>query len=651
LNNKIYLPWRQFVVCDSHEYRGILAARTGTNSHRVQSLAEYIILLKALVITCYVAMLLATLCAPSQAVTAISDPDPIARAVADPDRPADDIARDANRKPAQTLIFAGVKPGDQVADYIANSGYFTRLFANAVGRKGHVYAIELNEILTYPNVATGYAGLKEWAKGRRNVTVETVPASRGPVFPHRLDVFWISQNYHDLHNKLLGPVDLADFNKKVFEALKPGGTYIVLDHVAATGSPPDVTETLHRIEAQTVKREVMAAGFELVAQSSILANPSDPHTAGVFDKSIAGRTDQFILKFRRPLAGEPTAASDVAAPAVASPDGRRDGQHDFDFNVGVWQTHIRRILDPLSGSIRSIELNGTVAVRKVWNGRGQLEEIETDGPNGHWEGLTLFLYNPVAHQWSQTFINSKAGELTPPLIGEFNGGRGELFSQDTYEGRSILVRGTWSNIQPDSHHFEEAYSADGGKTWAPAFIADLSRSAESAATVAARAERIRNEDAALEGHEFDFHLGTWKEHSKRLLHPLTGSTNWVEMDGRSVVTKVWGGRASLVEFKADGPAGGLELLSLRWYNPSRHEWNVEFATPNVGTLGVPGVGVFEKGRGSFYDQEVINGKTVLVRFSAWGLGPNAARTEQAFSADGGRTWETNWINNYTRTGE
>lgn len=169
-----------------------------------------------------------------------------------------------------------------------------------------------------------------------------------------------------------------------------------------------------------------------------------------------------------PVRSAPETAS---VPAVAP----RDGQHDFDFNLGVWKTHIRRVLDPLSGSANSIELNGTVTVRKVWDGRAQLEEIEADGPKGHWEGLTLFLYNPTAHQWSQSFVNSKSGVLTAPLAGDFRNGRGELFSQDTFNGRSILVRATWSDITPDAHHFEEAYSDDGGRSWAPAFIATLMR--------------------------------------------------------------------------------------------------------------------------------------------------------------------------------
>jgi hypothetical protein len=173
------------------------------------------------------------------------------------------------------------------------------------------------------------------------------------------------------------------------------------------------------------------------------------------------------LALALPLSG----AADTA-PAAAAP---RDGQHDFDFNFGVWHTHIRRILDPLSGSTHSVELDGTVTVRKVWDGRALLEEIETDGPSGHWEGLSLFLYNPTAHQWTQSFVNSKVGQLTNPLVGSFNNGRGELFAQDTVNGRTILVRAVWSDIKPGSHQYEESFSADGGKTWALSFIAHKTR--------------------------------------------------------------------------------------------------------------------------------------------------------------------------------
>jgi hypothetical protein len=163
------------------------------------------------------------------------------------------------------------------------------------------------------------------------------------------------------------------------------------------------------------------------------------------------------------------------SPAAAEPQHVRDGQHDFDFNFGTWKTHILRLQHPLTGSTTWSELNGTVVVRKVWGGRAQLEEIEADGQAGHFKGLTLFLYNLQSHQWSQTFANSNDGTLNQPAIGEFNNGRGELFDQETVNGRAILVRGVWSDITPNSHHFEQSYSDDGGKTWEPNFIATLTR--------------------------------------------------------------------------------------------------------------------------------------------------------------------------------
>jgi hypothetical protein len=122
-----------------------------------------------------------------------------------------------------------------------------------------------------------------------------------------------------------------------------------------------------------------------------------------------------------------------------------------------------------------MQIDGTVSVRKIWGGRAELEEIEADGPKGHWEGRTLFLYTPKSHQWNQPFINSSMGVLNAPLIGSFTDRRGELLSQDTFEDRSILVKGTWSQIQPNSHRYEESYSPDGGKTWKPAFIGVLTR--------------------------------------------------------------------------------------------------------------------------------------------------------------------------------
>jgi predicted methyltransferase len=221
-------------------------------------------------------------------------------AVADPSRPDSDTRRDADRKPAQTLVFVGIKSGDKVADYVADSGYFTRLFASVVGSNGHVYAVEPTAFFQFEHFVKAVAELQGYAVAHPNVTVTTAAALEGLEFPEKLDLFWISRNYHDLHDKFMGPVDTAAFNRAVYEALKPGGIYVILDHSAAVGAPANVTETLHRIDSSTVRREVEAAGFKFDSESSILANPADPRTAKVFDQTIRGHTDQFILKFRKP---------------------------------------------------------------------------------------------------------------------------------------------------------------------------------------------------------------------------------------------------------------------------------------------------------------------------------------------------------------
>jgi hypothetical protein len=144
-------------------------------------------------------------------------------------------------------------------------------------------------------------------------------------------------------------------------------------------------------------------------------------------------------------------------------------------------------------------------------------------------------------------------------------------------------------------------------------------------------------------HDFDWDLGTWKIHMRRLLHPLTGSTSWVEYAGTDVVRKIWDGRANLGEVEADGPAGHLQLLTLRLYNPQAHQWSINIANSATGTLSPPAVGGFKNGRGEFYDQETFDGKTILVRFGVSDITSNSCRFDQAFSLDGGKTWEVNLI--------
>jgi hypothetical protein len=156
-------------------------------------------------------------------------------------------------------------------------------------------------------------------------------------------------------------------------------------------------------------------------------------------------------------------------------DSLRNGQHDFDFEIGKWKTHLRRLVNPLSGSTTWVEYNGTTEVRKVWNGKANILELAADGPAGHFEGLSLRLYNPQSHQWSLNFANVKGGALVAPTIGEFKNGRGEFYNQDSYNERAILVRFIITQINADSLHFEQAFSADWGKTWEVNWIADDTR--------------------------------------------------------------------------------------------------------------------------------------------------------------------------------
>lgn len=228
------------------------------------------------------------------AVSAATAPQ-IAAALNDPDRPAADKARDAGRKAAEVVAFTQLKPGDKAADLFPGGGYFTRIFAKVVGPTGAVYA------------AVGNAK-------------ESTPPAANPAFPNirvntqswtafspaeKLDVVFNSQFYHDLFNPEFnpptgGPEGLAQVNKAIFNALKPGGVYVVIDHAGAAGTGYSQMNTLHRIEEKVVKEELAQAGFVLEAESDVLHNPADPHTAMVFDPSIRGKTDQFMLRFRKP---------------------------------------------------------------------------------------------------------------------------------------------------------------------------------------------------------------------------------------------------------------------------------------------------------------------------------------------------------------
>lgn len=254
----------------------------------------------AFLFLCCLAALTAAAGQPAAAKSADRVPAYIAAAVADPGRPPEDTQRDANRKPAETVQFAGIKPGDKVIELVPGKGYFTRIFSKVVGPKGHVFA------LSPPRRPTAAADSPDPVAATAAMAADpayaNVTATAGSLqsikAPEPVDVVFTAQNYHDVHN--VPNVDLGAFNKSIFDALKPGGLYIVLDHAGAAGSGGRDTSTLHRIDPAAVKSEVLAAGFKLEGESTILANADDNHTLAVFDPAIRGKTDQFILKFRKP---------------------------------------------------------------------------------------------------------------------------------------------------------------------------------------------------------------------------------------------------------------------------------------------------------------------------------------------------------------
>ena len=229
---------------------------------------------------------------------AAAAPANLIAALGDIKRPPADSSRDVARKPAELLALAEVKPGQKVADFMMGGGYFTRILSPAVGPKGHVYAYQAAEFVQFR--AQYGTDQDKVVADYSNVT--PLRSSLGaPNLPDGLDLVLTVQNYHDLHLKAFRADTAEVINKDVFKALKPGGLYVIVDHAAAPGSPLTVADTLHRIDEAQVKKEVEAAGFKLVSEDDkLLADPADPHDKSVFDPSIKGKTDQFVLKYRKP---------------------------------------------------------------------------------------------------------------------------------------------------------------------------------------------------------------------------------------------------------------------------------------------------------------------------------------------------------------
>lgn len=330
-----------------------------------------------------------------------------------------------------------------------------------------------------------------------------------------------------------------------------------------------------------------------------------------------------------------------AGSAARAGGAAEDQQHAFDFHFGTWRTHILNRTSMASGATQWVKMTGTVIDQPLWNGKANLEKIEASGAGSHFQGLTLFLYDPKTGQWSQQFASSSNGIIEEPVYGEFKDGRGVFYGWSSGGDKKVLERDTWSDITPNSYHFEIASSADGGKTWVKEFVAQLSR-----------LKKDPDYDTPFTAgsgpeHDYDFNMGHWSTQIRAVENPLSAPGVWTHLHGTHVVYRVWGDWADIGQLEVDGPSGHIEDMALRLYDRKTQQWRVYFANSRSGILQPPMVGEFKDGVGTFVFLDEMEGKTVLVRNVWSGITPKTCHQDWAISADGGKTWVQTWVSTDT----
>lgn len=331
----------------------------------------------------------------------------------------------------------------------------------------------------------------------------------------------------------------------------------------------------------------------------------------------------------------------VAAPLTLGAQTRPDGQHDFDFEIGRWRVHLRRLAHPLSADTTWLAYDGTSIVRPVWGGLANLGELEVDGAGAHVEGLSLRVYDARARQWRIHWANSRDGELGPAMVGGFTNGRGEFYDQEDLDGRPIFARFLFSDVGRTSFRLEQAYSGDQGRTWQTNWIATFTRDSSVVAGGVSQASATPR--------DFAFEEGTWSMTRRRLKDPL-GPDEWTESTGaRHIARPVWGGRAELAELELPGAPATFAGSLLHTFDPRSRRWRVYWIDRATARVSEPMIGQLANGRGALYAQEEVAGVTALVRVAYTPVGARGFRTEQAWSLDGGRTWRTYAIDTFTPT--
>jgi hypothetical protein len=319
---------------------------------------------------------------------------------------------------------------------------------------------------------------------------------------------------------------------------------------------------------------------------------------------------------------------------------------DFDFLHGRWHVHNRRLLRPLTGSSEWSDFDGTSVVRPVWDGRACLEEWEASAPGVQLSAVSLHLYDPRARQWNLHWATRASGRVGVPTAGEFANGRGVFYAQEDHEGVSVFLRIILEQLGASACRFEQAFSADGGASWETNWIMDFTRAAIDEPLASQSADRSRGG-----ARDFDFLHGHWSVRNRRLRAPLAASNEWYDFEGAVSEYPFWNGDGNLEEYNATLPDGtALRGLALRLYQPDTKRWTINWANGASGTLDAAMTGAFVEGRGAFFSQERYDYRAIFVRFLWSSAGANSARWEQSFSADGGQSWEVNWIMDISRTG-
>lgn len=345
------------------------------------------------------------------------------------------------------------------------------------------------------------------------------------------------------------------------------------------------------------------------------------------------------------------------APAPAAQDNpaaarRRDlaGLHDFDFFAGTWKAHHRRLKERLAGSTAWEEFDGWCNNRALLDGFVNADDNLFRMPGGDRRGVGLAAYDPQTAQWAAWWLDAAnpLARLDPPALGRFAGGVGTFYADDTVRGTAVKARVVWSKITPDSVHWEQAFSADGGKTWEVNWITDFTRVAAAPALLAAPPPAPGADLSGL--HAFDTRVGKWIAHHRRLQERLADSHEWVEFDGRQELWQVLGGYGNVDENVFDMPTGVYPGVTLRAYDPKTGQWSIWWLDDRnpLGALDPPVRGRFANGLGILDSDDTLRGKPIKVRFTWSGLTDRGGHWEQAFSADGGKTWETNWYTDFER---